>query len=196
MVVGGILFRVKFHLCKSFPTSFYPELVSQLSKFPDCRAPRFTLSRDSLLLHFKKIPSKQLLSEPPVNEPITDSESVRENTRGHDLAIAIAQVIEETRGKDIRVLDLRSVTEVFDYFVIATGSSRRQMHAVSDEIERIVKANWGDEKRGIEGYNESRWIVLDYGDVVVQLFDSDSRDYWDLEHLWGDAKRVEFTANE
>mgnify|MGYP000005615054 FL=1 len=131
-----------------------------------------------------------------MNEPITDSESVRENTRGHDLAIAIAQVIEETRGKDIRVLDLRSVTEVFDYFVIATGSSRRQMHAVSDEIERIVKANWGDEKRGIEGYNESRWIVLDYGDVVVQLFDSDSRDYWDLEHLWGDAKRVEFTANE
>ena len=131
-----------------------------------------------------------------MNEPITDSESVRKNTRGHDLAIAIAQVIEETRGKDIRVLDLRSVTEVFDYFVIATGSSRRQMHAVSDEIERIVKANWGDEKRGIEGYNESRWIVLDYGDVVVQLFDSDSRDYWDLEHLWGDAKRVEFTANE
>ena len=131
-----------------------------------------------------------------MNEPITDSESVRENTRGHDLAIAIAKVIEETRGKDIRVLDLRLVTEVFDYFVIATGSSRRQMHAVSDEIERIVKANWGDEKRGIEGYNESRWIVLDYGDVVVQLFDSDSRDYWDLEHLWGDAKRVEFTANE
>jgi ribosome-associated protein len=84
---------------------------------------------------------------------------------------------------------------VFDYFVIATGSSRRQMHAVSDEIERIVKANWGDEKRGIEGYNESRWIVLDYGDVVVQLFDSDSRDYWDLEHLWGDAKRVELPAS-
>ena len=170
--------------------------MSQLSKFPDCRAPRSTLSGDSLLLRFKKIPSKQLLSVPPVNEPITDSERVRENTRGHDLAIAIAKVIEETRGKDIRVLDLRSVTEVFDYFVIATGSSRRQMHAVSDEIERIVKANWGDEKRGIEGYNESRWIVLDYGDVVVQLFDSDSRDYWDLEHLWGDAKRVELPASE
>ena len=112
------------------------------------------------------------------------------------MAIAIARVIEETRGKDIRVLDLRSVTEVFDYFVIATGSSRRQMHAVSDEIERIVKANWGDEKRGIEGYNESRWIVIDYGDVVVQLFDSDSRDYWDLEHLWSDAKRVELPASD
>ena len=131
-----------------------------------------------------------------MTEPISDSESIRENTRGHDLAIAIARVIEETRGKDIRVLDLRSVTEVFDYFVIATGSSRRQMHAVSDEIERIVKANWGDEKRGIEGYNESRWIVIDYGDVVVQLFDSDSRDYWNLEHLWSDAKRVELPASD
>ncbi len=131
-----------------------------------------------------------------MTEPTSDSESIRENTRGHDLAIAIARVIEETRGKDIRVLDLRSVTEVFDYFVIATGSSRRQMHAVSDEIERIVKANWGDEKRGIEGYNESRWIVIDYGDVVVQLFDSDSRDYWDLEHLWSDAKRVELPASD
>ena len=131
-----------------------------------------------------------------MTEPISDSESIRENTRGHDLAIAIARVIEETRGKDIRVLDLRSVTEVFDYFVIATGSSRRQMHAVSDEIERIVKANWGDEKRGIEGYNESRWIVIDYGDVVVQLFDSDSRDYWGLEHLWSDAKRVELPASD
>jgi ribosome-associated protein len=112
------------------------------------------------------------------------------------LAIAIARIIEETRGKDIRILDLRSVTEVFDYFVIATGSSRRQMHAVSDEIERVVKAEWGDEKRGIEGYDESRWIVLDYGDVIVQLFDADSRQYWDLEHLWGDAKRVELSQSE
>ena len=131
-----------------------------------------------------------------MTESISSSNNVRENTRGHDLAIAIARIIEETRGKDIRVLDLRSVTDVFDYFVIATGSSRRQMHSVSDEIERIVKAEWGDEKRGIEGYDESRWIVLDYGDVIVQLFDADSRKYWDLEQLWGDAKRVDFPQGE
>ncbi len=132
-----------------------------------------------------------------MTESASSPKSIRENVRGHDLAFAIARIIEETRGKDIRILDLRSVTEVFDYFVIATGSSRRQMHAVSDEIERVVKAEWGDEKRGIEGYDESRWIVLDYGDVVVQLFDADSRQYWDLEHLWGDAKRVDFPrANE
>ena len=126
-----------------------------------------------------------------MTESISSSNNLRENARGHDLAIAIARIIEETRGKDIRVLDLRSVTDVFDYFVIATGSSRRQMHSVSDEIERIVKAEWGDEKRGIEGYDESRWIVIDYGDVIVQLFDADSRQYWDLEQLWDDAKCVE-----
>ena len=131
-----------------------------------------------------------------MTESISSSNNVRENTRGHDLAIAIARIIEETRGKDIRVLDLRSVTDVFDYFVIATGSSRRQMHSVSDEIERIVKAEWGDEKRGIEGYDESRWIVLDYGDVIVQLFDADSRQYWDLEQLWGDAKCVELPQGQ
>ena len=131
-----------------------------------------------------------------MTEPKSNSENIRENARGHDLAVAIARIIKETRGKDIRILDLRSVTEVFDYFVIATGSSRRQMHAVSDEIERVVQAEWGDEKRGIEGYDESRWIVLDYGDVIVQLFDAESRQYWDLEHLWSDAKHLALPQSE
>lgn len=100
--------------------------------------------------------------------PVTDSapSAVRQNPRGHELALAIARVLEETRGRDIRVLDLRKVTEVFDYFVLATGSSRRQMHALADEVERVIKDEFGDTKRGIEGYDESRWIVLDYGDVV------------------------------
>jgi ribosome-associated protein len=124
---------------------------------------------------------------------VTDSNPsvVRENPRGRDLALAIARVLEETRGRDIRVLDLREVTEVFDYFVLATGSSRRQMHALADEVERIIKDEFGDTKRGIEGYDESRWIVLDYGDVVVHLFDADAREYWDLEQLWSDAVPVD-----
>jgi ribosome-associated protein len=128
---------------------------------------------------------------------VTDSAAapeLRENPRGLELALAMAKVIEETRGRDIRILDLRKVTEVFDYFVLATGSSRRQMHAVSDEIERVIKDDWGDLKRGIEGYDESHWIVLDYGDVVVHLFDAQARDYWDLEQLWSDAKPVELPA--
>ena len=105
-------------------------------------------------------------------------------------ALAAARVAEETRGTDVRVIDLRGVTPAFDYFVVATGSSRRQIHAMADEIEKVMKREWHDRKRGGEGYEEGRWIVLDYGDVVVQLFDADARQYWDIEQLWCDAPRV------
>jgi ribosome-associated protein len=107
-----------------------------------------------------------------------------------ELALLAARVAAETRGTDIRVLDLRQLTPVVDYFVIATGSSRRQMHAMADEIEKVVKQDLHDRIRGSEGYEEGRWIVLDYGDVMVHLFDPEARSYWDLEGLWSDATRV------
>ncbi len=105
-------------------------------------------------------------------------------------ALAAAKVAEESRGTDIRVLDLRAVTPVFDYFVVVTGASRRQIHAMADEIQAVMKKEWHDRKRGAEGYEEGRWIILDYGDVVVQLFDAEARQYWDLEHLWSEARHV------
>ena len=111
-----------------------------------------------------------------------------------DLAFTAARVIEETRGADIVVLDLRKVTDVFDYFVIATGSSRRQMHAMADEVKHTVRREMQDEPRAVEGYEDSHWIVMDYGDVVVHLFDTESRAYWDLDHLWTDASLVEVPA--
>jgi ribosome-associated protein len=117
---------------------------------------------------------------------------------GHDpareRALAAARVAGETRGTDVCVLDLRKVTPVFDYFVIATGSSRRQLHAMADEIEAVLKKDHKDRKRGGEGYEEGRWIVLDYGDVMVHLFDAEAREYWDIEQLWSDATRVPVPA--
>jgi ribosome-associated protein len=88
------------------------------------------------------------------------------------------------------VLDMRSMTTEFDYFVLVTGNSRRQLHAISEEIDRILEGDMGDHRMGIEGYNESRWILLDYGSVVVHLFDAETREYYALEDLWGQAKRV------
>lgn len=105
-------------------------------------------------------------------------------------AIAAAKVAEETRGTDVMVLDLRGLTDLFDYFVLATGASRRQLHAMADEIEMVMKKEMHDTLRGSEGYEEGRWIVIDYGDVVVHLFDAESREYWDLEHLWSGCKTV------
>ncbi len=110
--------------------------------------------------------------------------------RALELARLAARIAAETRGSEILILDLRELTPVVDYFVIATGSSRRQLHAMADEIEKVVKHDLHDRKRGAEGYEEGRWIVLDYGDVMVHLFDPEARGYWDLEGLWSDAARV------
>jgi len=106
------------------------------------------------------------------------------------LALTAARVAEENRGRDILILDMRELTSVFDYFVIATGASVRQLHAISDEIELVVKNSLGDRKIGREGYTEGGWVLIDYGDVIIHLFDDKSRDYYGLEDLWGDARRV------
>ena len=76
---------------------------------------------------------------------------------------------------------------MFDYFVIVTGNSRRQLHAISDEIEHTLKEELKDKRMGIEGYNESKWILLDYGNVVIHLFDEETRDFYALEDFWSEA---------
>jgi ribosome-associated protein len=82
------------------------------------------------------------------------------------------------------------MTTEFDYFVLVTGNSRRQLHAISEEIDRVLEGELADERMGIEGYNESRWILLDYGTVVIHLFDAETRAYYALEDLWAHASRV------
>ena len=101
-----------------------------------------------------------------------------------------AQTAEDNRGTNIVVLYTRELTSMFDYFVIATGSSRRQIHAMSEEIDHALEDRMGDRRLGIEGYEESRWILLDYGDVVVHLFEPETRAYYALEELWGQAKHI------
>jgi ribosome-associated protein len=102
-------------------------------------------------------------------------------------------VAEENRGRDVIVLDLRQVTPIVDYFVLVTGTSRRQMHTVADEIEHALE-DLGDLRLGIEGYDQSRWILLDYGDVVVHVFDKEAREFYELDQLWADAPRVDWES--
>ena len=117
-------------------------------------------------------------------------ESLVSSKSGLERALTAAQTAEDNRGTNIVVLDTRELTSMFDYFVIATGSSRRQIHAMSEEIDHALEDRMGDRRLGIEGYEESRWILLDYGDVVVHLFEPDTRTYYALEELWGQAKRI------
>lgn len=104
--------------------------------------------------------------------------------------MAAARTAAENRGRNIVILDLREVASEFDYFVLATGTSRRQLHAMSEEIDRCFQEQFGERRYGLEGYAESRWILLDYGNVVIHLFDDEARDYYALEQLWCRAKRV------
>ena len=115
--------------------------------------------------------------------------------RSLDRALAAAQTAENNRGRDVVVLDLRELTCVFDYFVLVTGSSRRQLHAISEEIDETLKRQFNDRRLGIEGYADSRWILLDFGDVVVHMFDEETRRYYDLEHLWSGARVVPFGSS-
>jgi ribosome-associated protein len=101
-----------------------------------------------------------------------------------------ARVAAENRGRDIVLLDMRELTCMFDFFVLVSGTSRRQLHAISEEIDRVLQEELGDRRMGIEGYEESRWILLDYGDVVIHMFEPDTRAYYALEELWGQAKRL------
>ncbi len=111
-------------------------------------------------------------------------------------AVVAAQTAQETRGRDVVILDMRKLTPIFDYFVLATGTSRRQLHAMSEEIDHALEDRMGDRRQGIEGYGESRWILLDYGDVVIHMFEPETREYYDLEQLWGQAQRVPFESHE
>jgi ribosome-associated protein len=128
-----------------------------------------------------------------VEHETVDSEaaSARQADRARQRAMAAARAAEENRGRNIVVLDMRELTPIFDYFVLVTGASRRQLHAISEEVSHALKG-MGDRRRGMEGYEDSHWILLDFGDVVVHLFDAETRQYYALEDLWAQAKRVPF----
>jgi ribosome-associated protein len=110
------------------------------------------------------------------------------------LAVAAARTAAENRGRSVVILDLRELTPVFDYFVLATGTSGRQLRSMSEDIDNVLEKQLGDRRMGVEGFQDSRWILLDYGTVVVHLFDAETRAYYDLEHLWSGAKRVDLAG--
>lgn len=93
------------------------------------------------------------------------------------------------KAEDIKVLDIRELTTIADYFVICHGNSNTQMKAISEEIEDKLKEN-GVSQGTREGIGSASWILMDYADVIVHIFSKESRDFYAIEHLWADAKEV------
>ncbi len=106
-------------------------------------------------------------------------------------AFLCARVAEDNKAADILVLDMRGVTPLYDFFVLATGASRRQIHTIVEEIDAAMRTD-GDQRLGIEGYESSKWVVQDYGDIVVHVFDPSAREYYALEELWADAPKLDW----
>lgn len=106
-------------------------------------------------------------------------------------AFLCARVATDYKARDVVVLDMRGVTPLYDFLVLATGSSRRQIHTLAEEIDAAM-AREGETRLGIEGYASAKWVVQDYGDIVVHLFDSETRSYYGLDDLWADARRLDW----
>ncbi len=102
-----------------------------------------------------------------------------------------ARISDDNRGKDILLLDLRQSTPLVDFFVIVTASSRRLSHAIASEIDQSMK-KLNEAKLGLEGSEEGRWTLIDYGDFVVHIFSPEDRAYYALEEIWGDAPQLDW----
>jgi ribosome-associated protein len=107
-----------------------------------------------------------------------------------ELATAAARTAEELNGKNVLVLDMREQAPIFDFFVVATGTSQRQLRAIADAIDDTLQKEYNCGRFGQEGYQDSPWVLLDFGTVVVHLFDEKTRDYYRLEDLWSGAQPV------
>jgi ribosome-associated protein len=121
------------------------------------------------------------MSAPRASAPIEPSE----------LANLVSGYASDVKAQDIVELDLRGVLGYTDYFVIATGGSDRQVKAVHDRIHENMKKDHGLLPRRVEGLSESRWILMDYLDVIVHIFTAEAREYYRLEQLWGEAPKRE-----
>ena len=101
------------------------------------------------------------------------------------------KAIDDKNGADIKVLDIHAATDIADYFIICSGNSTPQTKAIADFVEEKVHKNLNETVLRREGYQNGAWILLDYGSVVVQIFKSEERAYYNLEKLWGDSPLVD-----
>ena len=106
-----------------------------------------------------------------------------------ELALTAARIARDRNCSNITVLDLTGISPATNYYVIATGTSDRQSRTVADEVSVEAKQQ-GHQRFGIAGYDKGQWVLLDFVGVVVHIFDQQHRDYYNLDMLWGDAKKL------
>jgi len=111
-----------------------------------------------------------------------------------DAAKLAVRCAADKKAMNMVALDLREIASFTEYFLIASGMNQRQVQAIADEITEQLKKQLNARVVRMEGYNAAEWVLLDYGDFIVHIFDKDARDFYDLERLWRDAKKVDLPA--
>lgn len=101
---------------------------------------------------------------------------------------------DEKKAINTTVIDLRDIASFTEFFVITSGTNQRQVQAIADEINEQLKKQLSIKPVRIEGYNAAEWVLLDYGDFIVHIFEQKAREFYDLERLWRDAKKVEIPS--
>lgn len=107
-----------------------------------------------------------------------------------EMAKLVVTALEDKKGEEIRVIDISEVSVLADYFIIANGLNRSQVQALSDNVSEVL-GRAGVHTKQVEGYDTANWILLDFGDVIVHIFDKENRFFYDLERIWRDGKVVE-----
>ena len=107
-----------------------------------------------------------------------------------EMAKIACAALEEKKANDVKIIDISSVSVLADYFIIASGSNRNQVQAMVDNVQEDLHKAGFDAKQ-VEGYNSANWILLDYGDIIVHVFDEENRLFYDLERIWRDGKTID-----
>ncbi len=96
------------------------------------------------------------------------------------------QILENKKARNINVIDIRDVSTLAEYFVICSGTSNRHIQSLADSVDEEMSLS-GFEKLRIEGYDSKKWIIIDYGEVIIHIFDKQYREYYDIERIWSDG---------
>lgn len=105
------------------------------------------------------------------------------------MVLAAVDALEDKKAENIQIIDISEISPLADYFIIANGTNRNQVQALADNVEELL-GKLGYERRPIEGYENANWILLDYKDIIIHVFDQESRNFYDLERIWRDGKAV------
>ena len=107
-----------------------------------------------------------------------------------EMAKLAIKSLEDKKAEDIKVIDISDISTIADYFIIASGKNRSQIQAVCDNVEEAM-GRAGVSMKQTEGYKNANWVLMDYGDIIVHIFDTENRLFYDLERIWRDGKEIE-----